>query len=253
MQCLQKDGTTPIHQLLELKTELGIKELKSIALIGSNGFVGKSIKKYIQNDKSKLITCVTRENYEAAKDEKKYDIIINAAMPSKRFWAKQNPNKDFCETVEKTFKIMNDWKSSKIIQISSISARSQLETTYGRHKAAAEKLVDNNNNLILRLGPMYGESLNKGVLIDMKKNNTVYVSKESLYCFAPVDWVGQWICKNLHLSGTIDIGGKNAIKLNEIAQIIGSQSKFIGPIDNQIISKEIKHAPESIDVIDFIL
>ena len=61
-------------------------------------------------------------------------------MPSKRFWAQQNPKKDFRETVEKTFNIVNDWKSSKIIQISSISARSQLDTVYGRHKAASEKL-----------------------------------------------------------------------------------------------------------------
>ena len=227
--------------------------MKSIALIGSNGFVGQSIKKYILNDKNKILTCVTRENYEAAKYEKEYDILINAAMPSKRFWAKQNPKKDFRETVEKTFNLVNDWKSSKIIQISSISARSQLNTIYGRHKAAAEKLVDNKNNLILRLGPMYGENLNKGVLIDIKNNDNVYISKESLYCFAPVDWVGKWISRHLHLSGTIDIGGNNAIKLNEIAQRLGSKSKFIGPIDNQIISKEIKHAPEAIDVIDFIL
>ena len=227
--------------------------MQTIALIGSDGFVGTSIKKYILNDKTKLTTCVTRKNYEEAKDENEYDILINAAMPSKRFWAQKNPKKDFLETVEKTFKLVNDWKYSKIIHISSISARSQLDTIYGRHKASSEKLVDNKNNLILRLGPMYGKSLNKGVLVDMKNNKTVYVSKESLYCFAPVDWVGKWISRHLHLSGTIDIGGNNAIKLNEIAQRLGSKSKFIGPIDNQIISKEIKHAPEAIDVIDFIL
>tara|TARA_B100000965_G_scaffold24518_1_gene18399 strand:+ start:321 stop:1007 length:687 start_codon:yes stop_codon:yes gene_type:complete len=227
--------------------------LKLIALIGSNGFVGKSIKKYILNDKDLLVTCVTRENYEKAKNEKEYDILINAAMPSKRFWAKQNPYKDFIETVEKTFKIVNDWKSSKIIQISSISARSQLNTTYGRHKAAAEKLLDKQNNLILRLGPMYGQSLNKGVLIDMKNNAPVYVSEESLYSFAPVDWVGNWIYQNMHLTGILDVGGKNAIKLYEVAQRIGSESKFTGPIDNQIITKGIKDAPNSRDVIDFIL
>ncbi len=227
--------------------------MQSIALIGANGFVGKSIKKYILNEKNKLITCVTRENYETAKNEKEYDILINAAMPSKRFWAKRNPKKDFHETVEKTFNIVNDWKSSKIIQISSISARSQLDTIYGRHKAAAEKLVENTNNLILRLGPMYGKSLNKGVLIDIKNNDNVYVSKESLYCFAPVEWVGQWISENLHLSGTIDLGSNSAIQLNEIAKKIDSKSKFIGPVDNQIISKEIKGAPEALDVIDFVL
>ena len=227
--------------------------MKSIALIGSKGFVGKSISKYLLNDKNLLTTCVTRENYEDARLEKEYDILINAAMPSKRFWAKINPYKDFLETVEKTFKLVNDWKSSKIIQISSISARSQLDTTYGRHKAAAEKLLDDKKNLILRLGPMYGQLLNKGVLIDMKKDDPVYVSKESLYCFAPVDWIGKWISKNMHLIGTLDLGGNNAVKLDDIAKKIGSKSKFNGPIDNQIISKEIKNGPESKNVIDFIL
>ena len=38
-----------------------------------------------------------------------------------------------------------------------------------------------------------------------------------------------------------------------IAQKIGSKSIFTGPIDNQIISKEIKNAPESKNAIDFIL
>ena len=227
--------------------------MKSIALIGSNGFVGKSIKKYILNDKNILLTCVTRKNYEEARNEKEYDILINAAMPSKRFWAKNNPYNDFLETVEKTFKIVNNWRSSKIIQISSISARSQLNTTYGRHKAAAEKLLNSKSNLILRLGPMYGKNLDKGVLIDMKNNNPVYVSQESLYSFAPVDWIGEWIYKNIHLFGIIDLGGNNPIKLKEVAQRIGSKSIFTGPIDNQILSKEIKNAPDAENVINFIL
>ena len=227
--------------------------LESVALIGSNGFVGKSIKKYLLHNKNIVTTCVTRENYEEEKEKKKYDFIINAAMPSKRFWAKKNPYSDFIETVEKTFKIVNDWECSKIIQISSISARSQLNTTYGQHKAAAEKLIENKNNLIIRLGPMYGESLNKGVLIDLKNNNPVYVSKESLYCFAPVDWVGKWISQNMHLYGILDLGSNNAIKLKEVAQKIGSKSIFTGPLDNQIISKEIKNAPDARNVIDFVL
>jgi len=227
--------------------------LKSIALIGANGFVAKSINKYLFNNKNILLTSVTRENYEFARTEKKYDIIINAAMPSKRFWAKQNPDKDFRETIEKTFNIVNGWQSSKIIQISTISARSQLNTVYGRHKAAAEKLVNNEKDLIVRLGPMYGKSLNKGVLIDIKNDQPVYVSKESLYCFAPVDWVGEWICKNIHLSGKIELGGNNSIKLEEVAKKVGSKSIFNGPVDNQILSERIENAPEASNVIDFLL
>ena len=169
--------------------------MKSVALIGANGFVGQSIRKYLLRDKNISLTSVIRENYLEAKGRKRYDFIINAAMPSKRFWAKQNPHKDFLDTVEATFNIVNDWKSLKIIQISSISARSQTNTVYGRHKAAAEKLVENEMNLILRLGPMYGKELSKGVLIDLIKNDPVYISGESLYCFAPVYWFGKWSSK----------------------------------------------------------
>ena len=227
--------------------------MTSIALIGANGFVAQSIKKYLSKNKNISLISVTRENYEAKREGNQFDIIINAAMPSKRYWAKQNPYNDFCETIEKTFNIVNNWNSAKIIHISSISARSQLNTTYGRHKAAAEKLVLNKDNLIIRLGPMYGRRLNKGVIIDMKNNQQVYVSKESLYCFAPVDWVGESISNNLHLTGILELGGNNAIKLSEIATKIGSKSIFTGPVDDQIISKHIPNAPESKDVIDFIL
>ena len=59
--------------------------------------------------------------------------------------------------------------------------------------------LNKQNNLILRLGPMYGHSLTKGVLIDMKNNAPVYVSEESLYSFAPVDWVGNWIYQNMRI------------------------------------------------------
>tara|TARA_B100000700_G_C15021643_1_gene846025 strand:+ start:566 stop:1261 length:696 start_codon:yes stop_codon:yes gene_type:complete len=227
--------------------------LKSIGLIGSNGFVGQSIKKFLLKNEKLSTTCITRENYEAKKEEKEYDIIINAAMPSKRYWASQNPHLDFHETVKKTFDIVNDWKFSKIIQISSISARSQLNTIYGRHKAAAEKIVSDGNNLIIRLGPMYGERLNKGVIIDLINNKPVYIAKQSLYCFAPVDWIGEWIASNMNLAGVLDLGANNAISVGKVAERINSKSKFEGPIDNQIISHKIKFAPEAYNVIDYIL
>ena len=68
-----------------------------------------------------------------------------------------------------------------------------------------------------------------------------------------VDWVGEWISKNMHLTGVLDLGGKNAIKLGEVANKLGSKSIFSGPIDNQIISNEIKNAPEARNVLDFIV
>ena len=116
--------------------------MRRIALIGANGFVGSSIARALIANHDFDLIAVSRSNYEVARMDGYYDILINAAMPSKRFWARQEPEKDFSETTEKTFKLVNDWNWGKMIQISSISARSQLNTVYGRNKASAEKLVE---------------------------------------------------------------------------------------------------------------
>ena len=55
--------------------------MKSVALIGSNGFVGSSIKKFILNNKEISTTCITRENYEEAKLKKEYDNITVTIAP----------------------------------------------------------------------------------------------------------------------------------------------------------------------------
>ena len=62
-------------------------------------------------------------------------------MPSKRFWAKQNPKLDYEETVTKTKNILSDFKFEKIIHISSVSARCQLDTVYGKNKKMSEEFI----------------------------------------------------------------------------------------------------------------
>ncbi len=224
-----------------------------VALIGAGGFVGTSIAKALATNDVIDLVPVTRANYDTARDDGAYDVLINTSMPSKRFWARQNPALDFTETVEKTAKLVNDWKSTKIIQISSISARSQLDTVYGRHKAAAEKLVEHGENLILRLGPMYGEGLDKGVLIDILNGDPVFVARDSHYCFAPIDWIGRWIADNLDGSGTMDLGGNDAITVGEVADAVASTSDFQGETDDQILNEPIEGAPDAKGAIDYLL
>ncbi len=225
--------------------------MKRIALIGAQGFVGSCIAKSLCCKNDVELVTVNRQNYELNRTDGSYDILINAAMPSKRFWAQQNPTLDFIETTEKTSKLVNEWSAGKIIQVSSISARSQLHTVYGRHKAAAEKLVEHSDNLILRLGPMYGEELDKGVLVDIVNDRVVFVSRDSHYCFAPVSWIGEWIANNLDLAGVMDLGANEAIRVGEVAEAVGSTSQFQGEIDNQILSKPIACAPLAREVISF--
>jgi dTDP-4-dehydrorhamnose reductase len=175
-------------------------------------------------------------------------------MPSKRFWAKTNPKLDFKETVLKTKYFIENYNYKKFIHISSISARCEKNTIYGKNKRASEFLVKKiKNYLIIRLGPMFGKKLTKGVLVDIMNDKTVYINKNSNYSFTSVDWIGKWVANNLFIKNkTIEIGSKNYIKLGNLAKKISSKSNFIGRTDHQIIRSNISHDSDTADVYDYL-
>ena len=222
---------------------------KTIGIIGYKGFVGNAI--YLKIKGKKI--SIQRSNYLKFK-KKKFDIIINSSMPSRRFWAKQNPKLDFKETVLKTKFFIENYNYKKFIHISSISARCETKSVYGKNKKKSESLVKKiKNYLIVRLGPMYGKKLTKGVILDMINNKTVYLDKNSNYSFTSVEWVADWIIKNLSIKNkTIEIGSKNFIKLKNLAKNINSKSKFMGRVDNQIIKSNILFNSDTNDVYNYI-
>lgn len=197
------------------------------------------------------MTSVTRANH-AEKRTGEYDVVINCAMPAGRFFARQHPERDFLETVEKTADIAYAWTAGKIVQVSSVSARCQLDTVYGRHKAAAEAIVAFGDNLVVRLGPMYDATLSKGVLIDMLHDRTVFASGESRYCFASLDFVARWIASNLHRTGLVEVGARDAIPLRIVAAHLRSRSDFKGDADHQEIECPAPEFPEARDVLAFL-
>ena len=205
--------------------------MQSVAVVGARGYVGSALSAELINTRRYSVTAVTRENYaEIQKDI--FDILINCAMPSARFWAKNNPEKDYLETVEKTARLLYDWKFKKFVQISSISARSQLDTVYGRHKAAAELLIDSAEHRIVRLGPMYSRELQKGVLVDIREGKKVFVSGESRYCFAPLRFNAGWIATHLDRKGIVEVGAHNSISLQDLAAELGISASFEGELDH---------------------
>lgn len=223
----------------------------TIALIGLKGYVGSALFEELRKSSKYSIVGVTRENYEEMK-KGEYDIIINSAMPSGRFWAKNNPEKDFIETVKKTADLLYGWKFKKFIQISTVSSRCQLDTVYGRHKAAAEKLCDFGENLIVRLGALYSENLDKGVLIDMLKGGKVFVNGDSRYSFISLKFVVSWLATNLDRKGIVELGGKNAIPLKEVANYLGANVEFQGDLNHQDIVGEESNLPEAKEVLNFL-
>ena len=222
-----------------------------IAVIGCHGFVGSAICRYLEsNDKSYY--GVNRSNFnELCSDN--YDIIINSAMPSKRYWAKNNPLDDFQATVGLTADIFYNWNYDKIIQISSVSARCQLDQPYGINKRCAEELVlKNKKNLVLRLGAIYGKGLEKGALFDILNGNPVYVDGKSKYNFLDVDLAAQYIYELRKSSGIIEVGAKDEISLNEIAETFKKEVSFSGSIEFQNTISPDPSYPSSFEVISFL-
>lgn len=225
--------------------------MKRIALIGAKGHIGSVLFKELCKDTSLQAEAVTRKNYHYWKKHN-FDIVINAAMPSARFWAENNPHKDFVETVRKTADIVYDWRYKKIIQISTISARTEQDRIYGRHKAAAEMICNFGENLIVRLTALYADTLNKGALIDIINGNKVYVSEKSRYSFASLSFVCKWIAQNLDKKGIREVGAKNAISLDEIVKHLQLSVAFEGRIDIQEVQNPLPDFPDAKEVLSYL-
>tara|TARA_R110001583_G_scaffold4568_11_gene26206 strand:+ start:92 stop:796 length:705 start_codon:yes stop_codon:yes gene_type:complete len=225
--------------------------MKSVAIIGSNGFVGKALCRASNKLGFKTIR-VTRQNYDDLKHDT-YDYVINTAMPSKRFWSLNNPVEDCKETILKTADIFYKWKYNKFIQISSISATKQLNMPYGIHKRAAEIIVENNENtLIVRLGALYGSGLLKSALFDLVNKNHIYVDINSEYNYIDVDTAAEWIIKNIDKTGIKNVGAKDTISLLQISKGIWDNPSYEGRVEKLYFEENDEKMPSANEVLKYV-
>jgi dTDP-4-dehydrorhamnose reductase len=221
-----------------------------IGIIGSNGFLGKSLCRISKNFNYEIIE-ITKNNYSQYKD-KDFDILINAATSSKKFGAFQNPYLDFEKTVGLTADIAYSWNYKKLIQISSISADEYTNHhPYSINKKAAEIISSFKNSLIIRLGPLYGEGLNKGPLYNLLNSNQLFVDPNSEYNYISTDFVSEWIFKNLNILGLVEVGARDTISLAEIARVLNFKVNSSGRLEKIFSTKIESGMPSSKEVLVF--
>src|SRR5262249_53663064 len=114
-----------------------------------------------------------------------------------------------------------------------------------------ERLCEFGDNLIVRLGPMYGRTLSKGVLIDMLHGRTVFADGRSRYGFAPLPFVAGWIASHLSSRGIVEVGARNSVMLADIAAHIGQPTRFEGALDHQEIAHAGPDFPDAAAVMRF--
>lgn len=229
--------------------------MTKVAIIGANGFVGKALTKAIQQSNNYEVVEVVRNNYEAIKQQQlEFDIIIHSAMPSKRWWAANHPLEDFDATVRLTADILYNWKFKKLALISSVSARLQTNHPYGRHKHTAEVLVSDysSENIIFRLGGLYGEGLDKGVVFDMIEGNEVFMTADSAFNYIDTENAAALILKYIGEKGLMDIGAKDTISIGDIAQHFNLQVLFGKRKEYQFSENPKSDFPEAKKILQYI-
>lgn len=222
----------------------------SAAVIGASGYVGGAVANKLGKNPDCRLFSVTRDNY-SEMSKGSYDVLIHSANPSKRFWAKQHPEDDYRETVQKTEDLHRNWNYKKFVLISTVSVRCEPKSVYGKNKSAAEKICQSREDLVIRLSAMFSEELSKGALVDILNGGKVFVSGESRYPYASLDFISGWIANNLDRKGLVELGARNSISLQEIADHLQQTVDFEGPLENQTLKNPSPDFPDAREVLLF--
>lgn len=229
--------------------------MRKVAIIGANGFVGKALVKVFQQSAKFEVVEVVRQNYEEIKKQQlDFDLILHSAMPSKRWWAANNPLDDFDATVRLTADILYGWKFKKMALVSSVSARLQTSHPYGRHKHVAEVLVNDfsSDNIIFRLGGLYGKGLDKGVIFDMLEGNKIFMTSDSAFNYIDTEKAAALMLHYIDEKGFMDIGAKNTISIGAIAEHFNLTVQFGSRKEYQFTENPKDDFPQANEVLNYI-
>lgn len=225
--------------------------MKTVAVAGAAGYVGSQIARAIVASGCYHLIPVLRTDPAEALFANA-DIVVYAANPARRFQAEKDPVHDFEVTVEKTARFLTLARGKRFVLVSSLSCRTQLNTSYGRHRRACELIVlAEEGSLVVRLGPMFGGNRTNDTLHDILAGRQIFVAAETRYAYVDATWAGQKIVELLELPGGLrEIGARNVICLGDLRDKFASTSTFSG-IDDTQIPEDFIDGPDAQDVFRF--
>lgn len=220
-----------------------------VAVLGAAGYVGAQICQALESSNNFELVKVFRGD-KLVEKLKDVEVVIHAANPAKRFRAESDPAQDFVDTVDKTYQIIEHSFGKKLILISSLSCRTQLNINYGRNRRSCELLALQNQGVVIRLGPMFGGGRTQDTLHSILRGEEVFVARDTRYAYVSVSWAANKVVDLIDApSGIHEIGARNSVSLGELCDIFKSPSKFSGINDTQI--PDCVDGPDARFVIDY--
>ncbi len=224
--------------------------MPSIIITGANGFIGSHLVSHFSRRGWRVIALVhhmpktfTRDvlyvNYELEKgpDEgifKGTDYLVHAA------YVKQHDHPDsFRINTEGTTKLLEEarkFELKRIVFLSSLSARSDAESAYGRQKYQLQQLFNKKNELVVRPGLVIGNGgIFKGIYQYIEKKTFIPMvdgGHQPMHTIGVAD-LALAIDKalDLELSGTITVAEAEPVEMKtlykEVAMTAGKNPTFI--------------------------
>lgn len=224
--------------------------MKTVAVAGAAGYVGSQIAHAIAASGRYHLIPVLR-NDPAAALFANADIVVYAASPARRFQAEKDPLHDFEVTVENTARFFALARGKRFVLVSTLSCRTQLNTSYGRHRRACELIALTEDSLVVRLGPMFGGVRTNDTLHDILAGRQIFVAAETRYAYVDVAWAGRKIVELLEAPGGLcEIGAINAVRLSDLCDHFASTSTFSG-IDDTQVPENLTDGPDALAVFRF--
>ena len=202
------------------------KEMKS-CLIGYTGFIGSSLLN--QTNFSELYN--SKNIFEI--HNKKFDFIVCAGAPGKKWVANSNPEDDK-QNIDSLIGSLRTVECSNFILISTVDvfkhpvmvdelskvSESDLHP-YGLHRRMLENFVKHKyrKHLVIRLPGLVGSNLKKNALYDLLNDNNVNaIDSRNVYQFYPIDRLWKDILKIIRLDISLIHLTAEPLDVEEIAE-----------------------------------
>jgi nucleoside-diphosphate-sugar epimerase len=231
-----------------------------VTIIGANGFIGSAFARLLKGRPGVKLTEVIRETYAEWRGLES-DVLIDAAVNSRKFLADQNPAMEFEASVTHRLRTLLDFPARFHLHISSVDVYNDLtspgttredspvdisrSSRYGAHKFLAEQLVRHYASrwLIVRFAGMVGPGLRKNPVYDILHGEPLRIHPDSLYQFLRSDDAVRiaWDLMQSGANGEVfNVCGDGLISPREISVLTGR------PLNLTLLTAEAQ--PRIVDV-----
>lgn len=211
-----------------------------IFILGGKGFVGSAFARHCRRS-GLSHTVIDIDNYRDHVGGG-CEIFINANGNSKKFLAREDPVREFRESVESVRTSLVDFKAERYVHLSTgdvypdcsspettredMEIDIALQSPYGFHKYLAEQCVRHAAKrwLIIRMGGFVGPGLKKNPVYDILHGGPLWVDPESRLEYLHTDENARILFEliNRGLEGeVVNVCGKGKVKLSEVMDAVG--------------------------------